>query len=62
MQRLPIQLFLARATAAASLVKPEQEGWNGVWQLLQPRGSVLQSMVRLQFPQEWRARWFGSCR
>ncbi len=60
-QRLQIQLFLARATAAASLVSPEQERWNAVWQLLQVRGLILQAMLRLQFPQGRRAGWFGSC-
>ncbi len=52
MQRLQIQLFLARVVAAASLVRPKQELWNGVWQLLQVRGSMLQGVVRLQFPQD----------
>ncbi len=46
-QRLQIQLFLARATAAASLVSPEQERWNAVWQLLQVSGLILQAMLRL---------------
>ncbi len=36
-QRLQIQLFLARA-AAASLGSPEQERWNAVLQLLKVRG------------------------
>ncbi len=48
MQRLQIQLFLARAAAAASLVSPEQERWNAVWQLLQVSGLMLQAMLRLQ--------------
>ncbi len=59
-QRLQIQLFLARAAAAASLVSPEQERWNAVWQLLQVSGLILQAMLRLQFPLGRRARWFGS--
>ncbi len=45
MQRLQIQLFLARAAAAASLVSLEQEQWNAVWQLLQVRGLILQAML-----------------
>ncbi len=60
-QSLQIQLFLARSAAAASLVRPEQEQWNRVWQLLQVRGSVLQAMVRLQLPQDRCAGLFGSC-
>ncbi len=55
MQRLQIQLFLARAAAAAFLVRPDQERWNAVWQLLQVSGLILQAILRLQFPQGRRA-------
>ncbi len=61
LQHLQIQLFLASAAAAASLVKPKQERWDGVWQLLQVRGSILQAMAPLQFTQDQRAGWLGSC-
>ncbi len=44
-QSLQIQLFLARAAAAPSLVSPVQERWNAVWQLLQVRGLILQVML-----------------
>ncbi len=55
MQLLQIQLFLVRAAAAASLVSPEQEGWNAVWQLLLVSELILQAMFWLQFPQGRRA-------
>ncbi len=45
MQLLQIELFIARAVAAASLVRPEQVRWNGVWQLLQVRGLILLATV-----------------
>ncbi len=60
-QRLQIQLFLARTAAVASLVSPEEEQWHAVWQLLQVRNLILQAMLRLQFPQGRRVGWFGSC-
>ncbi len=51
-QHLQIQLFLVRAAVEAFLVRPEQERWTEVRQLLQVRVSILQAMMRLQPPQE----------
>ncbi len=46
--QLYLAKFLAKVPAEASHGRPEWERRNGVWQLLQ-------AMVRLQLPQEWRA-------
>ncbi len=56
-----LQIHLARAAVATSLVRLEQEQRNGVLQLLQVRRLILQAMVRLQFPQEWRTGWMDGC-